>query len=174
MKIVVNKTSFFHTSKGGQKYFNGILSYLNIPIFFTKITKIKYIDRIISLIFFNRNQLYWSPSHIAPIYAPNHIITVLDCINIEYTTASNKLKNYLLRKLFLYSLKNTKKIIAISEATKNSILKNFPINPEKIIVIPGPTEFSIPECLEYSHRIKSLKKIHMFYWFPIVYFTKIH
>ena len=36
-----------------------------------------------------RDAIYWSPCHRGPLLAHNHVVTVLDCINIEHVIATN-------------------------------------------------------------------------------------
>jgi glycosyltransferase involved in cell wall biosynthesis len=62
------------------------------------------------------------------------IQTILDCVHLE---SSRGLKHQLL-KLFWVSIpeRNARYITAISEATKQEILRHHPCDPDKIIVIP--------------------------------------
>ena len=45
------------------------------------------------------------------------------------------MKNLAYRIVFKYAVKNSEKIIAVSQFTKKDILKHYPVNPDKIKVI---------------------------------------
>jgi len=81
-------------------------------------------------------ELYWSiSSPIVPaITKIPTIYTIHDLTNIFYPQY-HKLKGRLIDKLFLAkAVKKTKKIIAISDATKKDIVKLFPSTKEKVYV----------------------------------------
>jgi glycosyltransferase involved in cell wall biosynthesis len=86
------------------------------------------------------NAVYWSPNHRGPLFARRHVVTVLDCINIEYTYKGDW-RLPLVRGLFAALVNNATVVVAISHATREAILRNFPIDPDKIQVIAGPVQF---------------------------------
>jgi len=155
VKLVVNGTAVSRTSLGGKRYFNGIFQRLEWD-WGKEVRNLKgsnSMARIRELTYLGRKgEIYWSPNQRGPIMASNHIVTVLDCINVEYVYRKDwRLSSY--RRLFSLILNNATAVVAISHATRDSILRNYKINPNKIIVIPGPndfrTEFSL-QSLKYS------------------------
>jgi glycosyltransferase involved in cell wall biosynthesis len=87
-----------------------------------------------------KDEIFWSPNQRGPLLARNHIVTVLDCINVEYVYSKDwRLGCY--RHLFNSILSNATAVVAISNATRDSILRNYSIDPNKITVIPGPNDF---------------------------------
>jgi glycosyltransferase involved in cell wall biosynthesis len=153
MKLIINANAHKRASLGSKRYFNGIHGYLKSlrkNIEFSKKYNFGLLDRFMEL--FQRGQknaIFWSPCHRGPIWVRNHVITVLDCINIEYTYKNNwKLPIYKL--LFSRIYKNALKIVAISYATKEAILRNYDVDSEKIIVIAGPSYISMENDLSYE------------------------
>ena len=163
MKLIINSNAHKKTSLGSKRYFNGMYRYLEDlqrDIEFSKRYNFGVLDRLIEL--FQRGQknaIFWSPCHRGPIWARNHVITVLDCINIEFVHKNNwKLPIYKL--LFSWVYKNALKIVAISEATKKAIIRNYDVDPEKIIVIAGPSYISMENNLLFEADLmaKEIKK----------------
>jgi len=153
MKLIINSNAHKRASLGSKRYFNGVyrhLQNLQKDIEFSNKYNFGPLDRFMEL--FQRGQknaIFWSPCHRGPIWAKNHVITVLDCINIEFTYKNNwKLPIY--KFLFSRIYKNALKIVAISDATKKAILRNYDVDPEKITVIAGPSFISMENDLSYE------------------------
>ena len=144
MNLVINKIAVKNTSLGGRRYFNGIINELNWPdkvLDFDPIGS-KNLNRLVEIFHVgSRNSLFWTPCQRGPLFAHNHVVTILDCINVEFTY-KNDWRLPIIRKLSELIMKNAIAIVAISHATKNSILRNYSIDESKIFVIPGPTQFS--------------------------------
>lgn len=85
----------------------------------------------------SRDAIFWSPSQRGPLFAHNHVVTVLDCINVEYTYRGDW-RLPLLRRMSEAVLRNAACIVAISHATRDAILRNYSVEPSKVVVIPGP------------------------------------
>lgn len=137
MKFLINSCATTYTSFGVKRYFENIRPYLEQTntLEFTVLNNNTRIDKINELFHKGkRNTIFWSPSQRGPLNAKNHVVTVHDCINVNYTH-TDKLSNFLLRQLTQKLLKNSSKIIAISESTKNEILKNYSIKSDLIEVI---------------------------------------
>jgi glycosyltransferase involved in cell wall biosynthesis len=88
--------------------------------------------------------IYWSPCHRGPLFAHRHVVTVLDCINIEHVYRGDW-RLPVLRGLTGTMLSNANAIVAISMATRDSILRNFHVDASKVIVISGPTDVQTDE-----------------------------
>jgi glycosyltransferase involved in cell wall biosynthesis len=153
MKLIINANAHKSASLGSRRYFNGVHKYLKIlhkDIQFSKKINFGLFDRFMEL--FQRrhkSEIFWSPCHRGPIWARNHVITVLDCINIEYTY-KNDWRLPIYKFLFNRIYKNALKIIAISDATKNAILRNYDVDSKKIVVIAGPSYISMETDLSYE------------------------
>ena len=143
MKLVVNGAAVAGTSLGGKRYFNGIFNRLGWPggtevrtlagaRSFARVRELAYRGR--------RDEIFWSPNQRGPLLACNHVVTVLDCINVEYVYQKDwRLPAYL--RLFHSVLNNASAVVAISHATRDSILRNYHIDASKIAVIAGPNDF---------------------------------
>jgi glycosyltransferase involved in cell wall biosynthesis len=143
--LIINGTAVTHSSLGVRRYFEAVLAHLEWPgrVIINPPAPCARFVRINEL--FQRGRpdaVYWSPAHRGPLFAHNHIVTVHDCINIKYVYANDwRLK--MLKSNFYMLMRNASTVIAISDATKNSILKNFEISSDKIVVIPGPTDLTL-------------------------------
>jgi len=143
--LIINGTAATHSSLGARRYFEGIMAHLDWP------------GRVITnppdanprLVRINelcergrRDAIYWSPAHRGPLFAHNHVVTVLDCINIEHVYARDW-KLPILRAAFGRLLANAVAIVTISAATKVAVLRNFDVPADKIRVFAGPTDLIV-------------------------------
>jgi glycosyltransferase involved in cell wall biosynthesis len=153
MKLLINSNAHKRASLGSKRYFNGVYKYLKnlkIDIFYSKKYNFGVVDRVMELFQMGKeDSIFWSPCHRGPIWARNHVITVLDCINIEYTY-KNDWRLFIYKLLFSLIYNNSVKIVAISNATKNAIIRNYKIEPSKIVVISGPSYISMEDDLIYE------------------------
>lgn len=87
--------------------------------------------------------LFYSPTHYSPTPSPIPTIPTIHDIGYLKTPAEfNKKDFYQLKNWTEQSIKQAKHIISVSEFTKNEIIKEYKIKPEKISVIPnGITKF---------------------------------
>ncbi len=143
--LIINGTAATHSSLGARRYFEGVMAHLdwpgrviiNPPAANPRLVRINEVCQR-----GRRDAIYWSPSHRGPLFAHNHVVTVLDCINIEHTYVSDW-RLPLLRANFSMLMHRSRKIVTISAATKAALLRNFSIDPGDIVVIPGPTDLTI-------------------------------
>lgn len=110
------------------------------------------------------------PVHILPLIHPKNSVVVLHGLEYEYFPEMYpKRRLAYLRWSARYALKNARKIIAISENTKNDLIKLYGGNPEKIFVVhhgvsdvlpvvSAAASFSFPYIL-YIGRIETKKNI---------------
>jgi glycosyltransferase involved in cell wall biosynthesis len=154
MKLIVNRIAVDSTSLGGRRYYEGVLKELDWPgmILETKIPKYKKFSRVIEAFSLGDSEsVFWSPSQRGPLFASNHIVTVLDCINVEYTY-KNDWRLPILKIMSEAIFRNAVAIVAISNATKEAILRNYSVDSSKIIVIPGPTHLNRANFIEDASK----------------------
>ncbi|MBU0974092.1 glycosyltransferase family 4 protein [Patescibacteria group bacterium] len=82
--------------------------------------------------------VFFTPGHYAPrISAIPYVSSVMDTAYLEFPNQFKKSDTLKLTKWTKYSVKNAKKVIAISKYTKNEIIKNYH-KPQEDIVIAYP------------------------------------
>ncbi|MFH1582690.1 MAG: glycosyltransferase family 1 protein [Candidatus Falkowbacteria bacterium] len=90
-----------------------------------------------------RLDLMHFPHFNVPIFCPvKFIVTIHDLILIKFPTLRAttlgpiiyKIKNLAYKIVILLAVKRAKKVLAVSQFTKNDLVKQFKINPDKIIV----------------------------------------
>ncbi len=88
---------------------------------------------------FPRPDVFFTPTHYAPRFSP--IPTVVSIMDLSYIHFPNMFKTsdlYQLRSWTSYSVRNASRIVTISNASKNDIIKEYNVRREKIIVTyPG-------------------------------------
>ena len=150
-ELLINAVAATHTSLGGKRYLEGILANLDWPTP-PRLHGKPYGPgaRIGELLMAGRRDaLLWSPSHRGPLFARNHIVTVYDCINIEYTYAQDW-RLPLLKAAFYQLLNNARRVVTISNATRDVVIRLFDIDPGKVVASPGPVSF--PALAASSHE----------------------
>lgn len=105
-----------------------------------------------------RPDIFFTPGHYAPRFSP--VPTVISILDISYLLFPEYFKKSDLAQLTSwskYSIKNAKRILTISEATKKDIVKFYGVDQDKIIVTyPGINLFS-----EDINREIVFKKYHL-------------
>ena len=83
--------------------------------------------------------VFFSPTHYLPLYtASPSVISILDVSYLYFPNLFKKKDLYQLKFWGGYSIKKAKKIITISNSSKNDIIKMYKVNPDKVTVIyPG-------------------------------------
>ncbi len=141
MKLIVNGHANIGTSWGTRRYMTGVLNNLHWPdtVEMSVVKRSSGMRRRLEdhLQPGSKDTLFWTPLHRGPLFAHNHVVTVLDCINIEYPPRG-KLALPLVWSLFAKLLSNARAIVPISKATEAAILRNFPVDASKIRTIAGP------------------------------------
>jgi glycosyltransferase involved in cell wall biosynthesis len=137
MSLVVNKLAVSRSSRGVSRFFFSIIDHLNwgSEIKYVETKNYKVLDRVYDL-FRNgsKKDIFWTPCLRGPLNIPNHIITVHDCINVDYIHKKD-LRLYLFKKITQKIIDNSVKIVAISETTKKSFLENYSVEENKLVVI---------------------------------------
>jgi glycosyltransferase involved in cell wall biosynthesis len=137
MSLIVNKLAVSRSSRGVSRFFFSIINHLNwdSEIKYVETKNYKALDRIFDLLRNgSKKDIFWTPCLRGPFNIPNHIITVHDCINVEYIH-KNDWRLYLFKKITQKIIDNSVKIVAISETTKKSFLENYSVEENKIVVI---------------------------------------
>jgi len=92
---------------------------------------------------YNLNLMHFTHFNVPILYRKKFVVTIHD-LTLRYFPTFKKsfwsfliypMKNLAYRIVFKYAVKNSEKIIAVSQFTKKDILKHYPVNPDKIKVI---------------------------------------
>ncbi len=142
VSLIINGTAIVRSSLGARRYYDGVMRHLNWPgrVELTRPARWSRLERASELLERGRaNSVYWSPCHRGPLFAAHHVVTVLDCINIEHVYRDDW-RLPLLRGLLRVIFSNASAVVAISEATRAALLRNFVLEPSKLVVIAGPVD----------------------------------
>jgi glycosyltransferase involved in cell wall biosynthesis len=143
MGLIVNQLAAIRSSRGVNRFFSAIMKNLDwdSDVKYIEASRSKMLDRVLD---FSRrgftHDLFWTPCLRGPVNIPNHIISVHDCINIQYIY-KNDWRLSLFKKVTQKIIDNSVKIVALSEATKKSFLENYYVEDNKIIVIRFASNF---------------------------------
>jgi len=143
MKLIVNRAAVERTSLGGRRYYDGIVKALRWPGAIEQSRRPRWarLERPSELLQRgSHDAIFWSPSQRGPLFARHHVVTVLDCINVEYTHRGDW-RLPVLRAMSNAVLRNAEAIVAISHATRDAVLRNYAVDAAKVLVIPGPVDF---------------------------------
>lgn len=136
----MNGTAIARSSLGARRYYAGVMANLDWPGRVEVAALTGKTARLREMFVRGRHDaVYWSPSHRGPLIARNHVVTVLDCINIEHVY-HHDWRLPLLRTVFARLLDSARSVVCISNATRDAVLRNFDIDPSKAIVIAGPID----------------------------------
>lgn len=137
MKIVVNGPAVMRSSRGVRRYFDNVVQHLEWPdgLSMSNVYEFSPLNRVSELMQTgSRGEIFWSPAQRGPLRAWHHIITIHDCINVEFVYRNDwRLPMY--RQLFNTILNNAERIVAISNATRDAVLRNYRVDESKIAVI---------------------------------------
>ncbi|QXQ06472.1 glycosyltransferase [Sphingosinicellaceae bacterium] len=140
MDLIVNGTAIAGSSLGARRYYAGVMANLDWPGHVEVAVLTGKTARLREMFVRGRpDAIFWSPSHRGPLVARNHVVTVLDCINIEHVYRHDW-RLPLLKAIFARLLDNARSVVCISNATRDAVLRNFDIDPAKAIVIAGPID----------------------------------
>jgi glycosyltransferase involved in cell wall biosynthesis len=144
MELIINNAAAARSSLGVRRLFAGVMQYLawDSKVSFTKLPKIAPVARVAELLQMGRRDaIYWSPTHSGPLWARHHVVSLHDCINVEYVYR-NDWRLPAFRRMFNIVLANAEVVVALSHATKNAAIRNYTIDESKIVVIPAG--FDVP------------------------------
>jgi len=144
MRLLINAPAVARSSRGVRRYAERVLAELRWPSGIDTLEPLgtAALERAGELIRRGRaGSILWTPCQRGPLFARNHVVTVHDCISIEYVYRDDwRLPAYL---RMMSVLLQRAEIVAISRATRDAILRNFRVNPDRIVVIPSGLD-SIP------------------------------
>jgi glycosyltransferase involved in cell wall biosynthesis len=148
MDLIVNGIPVAHGSRGTRRYHAAVMKHLAWPgrVELTRVPRWPVLRRAHELALRGRpDAILWSPAQRGPLHAHHHVMTVLDCINVEFMHRGDwRLPAY--RLLFNRILDGTEAVVAISHATRDTLLRLYRIDPAKVTVIssgcdrPDPAE----------------------------------
>jgi glycosyltransferase involved in cell wall biosynthesis len=141
MDLIVNNLAVNASSLGVRRLYEGIMRHLNWD---GRVSLADFPAGVLGrptelLARGRRDAIFWSPTHRGPLWVHHHVLTVNDCINIEYTYKGDW-RLPMFRGLFNKVLDNARCVVAISRATRDATLLNYRIDDSKIVVIPPPFE----------------------------------
>ena len=94
-----------------------------------------------TMLFFDQPKpdVFFAPVHYAPRYCPSpYVVGIMDLSFLFYPELFRKADLYKLTNWTKYSVLGAKAVIAISNSTKNDILKAYQIEPDRVhVVYPG-------------------------------------
>jgi len=103
-----------------------------------------------------RPDVFFSPSHYAPRFSPvPTIISVMDLSYVYFPELFQKKDLMQLRSWTAYSIKNAKKVLTISNSSKNDIIKEYNIPSNKVVV----THLGIKKAINLSPHIYSMNEL---------------
>ncbi len=127
---------------------NFVLRIIPFPKFWTQL-------RVSYEMFRNKPDVLFVPASALPLIHPNSVITIHDIAWIHFPEAfTGFMKTYLNFSTF-QAVTNAKKIIAVSEATKNDLIKKYRLNSTKIVVVPHGYESSPKDFNNLSDEIRN-------------------
>jgi glycosyltransferase involved in cell wall biosynthesis len=146
MKLLINSAAVYRSSRGVQRYYERIKPHLRAEVIeSTPLSDAVFLSRVTSALYRGRSDyLYWSPGHRVNVAARHHVVTVHDCISLEY--GLSEVRQSLLRALTQRTFDNAIHVVAISVATKSAILRHYTVNEGKITVIPSPAIVSLDQA----------------------------
>src|SRR3990167_10593685 len=86
-----------------------------------------------------RPDVFFTPSHYAPRFSPvPTVVSIMDLSYIHFPEMFKRRDLYQLNNWTAYSARNAKKILTISESSKNDIIKEYDLPQGRVVVIyPG-------------------------------------
>ena len=137
MDLIINGPAVALSSLGVRRYFSSVMHHLSWrgKVEIISSGRWRVLERPRELLRRGRDgAIFWTPCQRGPLRARNHVITVHDCINVEYVYRNDwRLPVY--RQLFNQVLDGAAAVVAISRATRAALLRNYRVDEAKIRVI---------------------------------------
>jgi glycosyltransferase involved in cell wall biosynthesis len=159
MDLIVNGVAARCGSMGTRRYYSAVMQHLGWPsrVEETPVPGWPALRRPYELTRRGRRDaIFWSPAQRGPLRAHHHVITVLDCISLEYSYRGDwRVPAY--RALFNQILDGAQAVVTISRATRDSLFRNYRVEPRKVTVIalgtdspaePDPGEVAVMKDVE--------------------------
>ncbi|HSA84091.1 MAG TPA: glycosyltransferase family 1 protein [Patescibacteria group bacterium] len=109
-------------------------------------------------LFLNRSKpdVFFSPTHYAPRFSPvPTVVSVMDLSYLYFPELFKKSDLLQLRSWTAYSVKQAKKILTISNSSKDDIIKEYKVSPGNVVV----THLGIKENLSLTPHIYSMNEL---------------
>lgn len=86
-----------------------------------------------------RPDVFFSPTHYAPRFSPvPTVVSVMDLSYLRFPELFNKSDLYQLKSWTAYSVKKAAKVLTISNSSKDDIIKEYKVSPDKVVTVyPG-------------------------------------
>jgi glycosyltransferase involved in cell wall biosynthesis len=103
-----------------------------------------------------RPNVFFSPTHYAPRFSPvPTVMSVMDLSYLYFPELFNKSDLYQLRNWTAYSVKNAKKVLTISNSSRDDIIKEYAVKKDKVVAIhPG-----IKETISLKPHVFSMNQL---------------
>ena len=139
MDLIVNGLPVAYGSMGTRRYYHGVMKHLGWKgcLEVSPVPRWSALRRIHELTRRGRSDaIFWSPAQRGPLRAHHHVVTVLDCINLEYAHRDDwRLAAY--RRVFQAILDGAEAVATISRATMDSLHRHYRVDPARATVIPS-------------------------------------
>lgn len=135
--LLVNGLAVTRSSLGVRRYYDSVMRHLDWPgqVQVSRPTRWRALDRTADLLHPGRSDaVLWTPCQRGPLLARHHVVTVHDCINVEFVYRDDW-RLPLFRRMFNQVLNNAEAVVAISNATRDALLRQYRIDIAKITVI---------------------------------------
>ena len=139
MHLLINNPAVARSSRGVRRYVAGVLTHLQWPegVGHLDATRAGALGRLQEMLEpGRRDAILWTPCQRGSFCARHHVVTVHDCISIEYTYRHDVRLPVYLRMMDLL-LRRAETVVAISQATRAAVLRHFSLQPEQVVVIPS-------------------------------------
>lgn len=103
-----------------------------------------------------RPDVFFSPTHYAPRFSPvPTVVSVMDLSYLYFPELFNKSDLLQLRSWTSYSVKKAKKVLTISNSSKDDIIKEYNVASKNVVV----THLGIKEAISFTPHIYSMNEL---------------
>lgn len=107
-----------------------------------------------------RPDVFFSPTHYAPRFSPvPTVVSVMDLSYVFFPELFNSSDLYQLRNWTRYSVRNAKKVLTISNSSKNDIIKKYRLSEKKVIV----THLGIKNTVSLTPHVYGMNQLQAKY-----------
>ena len=92
-------------------------------------------EQVVLPLMAGRDALLWSPAGVGPFGSARHVLTIHDLAVIDQPHCYGRTARLYYGSLYPTAARNARAIIAVSEFTKQEIVRLFDVSPEKVHVI---------------------------------------
>lgn len=150
MKLVINQLAVARSSRGVRRYFDRLAPPLlagirasgwQVDSFAPSASGL--VDRLREWSYRTADAaVFWSPCQRGSLIADTQVVTVHDCINVEHVHARDwRVGAY--KAIFSRVLARARRVVAISAATRDAILRNYDLDPRKLVVIRSASDLAV-------------------------------